>query len=226
MLRRTLFLLVCLLVLLPAAACRATVSGNNNAPPAQSAATPLPAVIATVYDRIEQVDFKNFTYRYATLGEESAYCLEGRGSVTTAGGKFADAAPDGPVKYHLDVLDVAYGDVTGDGAAEAVVRVGCQFENQSGRPSTEAYLFALKEQKPEMIGIIPWGRGFGDAAMNGAIARLSIAKGNLLVERYETSPQSSQNIFIRSETMRWANDKLNIIATKKRQAVKGKDGDW
>lgn len=121
---------------------------------------------------IRRVDFRNFSYP-ALCAEE----LGLSGGIPVRRGEYAKEDRDGSL--HFGIFSVSYGDLTGDGRAEAVVAASC---NTGGTGQfSEGMVFSMRENRPVLIGRVTGG----DRAYGG-IAGLSIEKGRLVVERYAT----------------------------------------
>jgi hypothetical protein len=113
------------------------------------------AAVAHGQTGIRSVDFKNFTYPAYCIGEKPE-------NITVKDGEFyREKQEDGYVdRFSFNVFDIAYGDVTGDGAEEAIVLSVC---NTGGTGNfSEGYVYSMKAGKPVVIARIPGGdRAYG-----------------------------------------------------------------
>lgn len=128
---------------------------------------------AAAQAQIRNVDFKNFTYSVLSLDGDS------REQVTVRDGSFSRMEEDD--KYYFGVTEVSYGDLTGDGAEEAVVSV---IVNTGGTGNfTSGIIFTMKRGKPvvltEFVG--------GDRAYGGLVSA-TVENGILIVERNAPGP--------------------------------------
>ncbi len=122
---------------------------------------------------IRQVDFKNFTY--------SPACLEKNEKLRARDGEYTRGTPGDPSSdlVYFKVVEVAYGDLTTDGAEEAVVVTLC---NTGGTGQfTDGIIFTLRGGRAvEIVSL-----GVGDRAYGG-IDSVAIENGLLKVSRYGT----------------------------------------
>lgn len=131
------------------------------------------APLAQAQSDIRQIDFKNFTY--------SPACLEKNEKLRAKNGEYLRGTPGDPSSdlVYFKVVDVAYGDLTGDGAEEAVVSTLC---NTGGTGQfTDGIIFTMRSGKVVEIGAL----GAGDRAYGG-IDSVKIENGLLKVGRYGT----------------------------------------
>ena len=104
---------------------------------------------------ITAFDFKNFTY--------PAYCVgDTPQKITVKDGEFLkETQEEGYVdRFSFSIMDVAFGDLTGDGKPEAVILSIC---NTGGTGNfSEGFVFTLQAGKPKLITHIPGGdRAYG-----------------------------------------------------------------
>lgn len=128
------------------------------------------AAAANAQSNIHSVDFKNFTYPAYCIGEKPE-------SITVKNGEFSrDKQEDGHVdRLSLNIFDIAYGDLTGDGADEAVILSSC---NTGGTGNfSEGYVYLMKAGKPALIARIPGG----DRAYGG-LRSTRVENGQLVVD--------------------------------------------
>ena len=122
---------------------------------------------------ITTIDFKNFTY--------PAYCVgDAPQKITVMDGEFLkETQEDGYVdRFSFSVMDVAFGDLTGDGKPEAVILSIC---NTGGTGNfSEGFVYTLQTGKPRLVARIPGGdRAYG--GLRGAW----IENGQLIVDSNE-----------------------------------------
>lgn len=122
---------------------------------------------------IRKIDFLNFTYSPACIGgDEKIRARNGEYSVGSADDPSAD-------RIYFKIMDVVYGDLTGDGQEEAVVTTLC---NTGGTGQfTDGIIFTLRGGRPVSLGTL----GMGDRA-DGGIDSVAIERGQLRVSRYGT----------------------------------------
>lgn len=113
---------------------------------------------------IRAVDFRNFNYEQ---GEDP--------SITVVNGVFDRTSADNPV--HFRVLDVAYGDFSGDGRDDAIVTT---VWNGGGTGQfTEPRLFVLANGSIDEVGTL----GVGDRA-DGGVHDAFVRNGKIVVDNY------------------------------------------
>jgi hypothetical protein len=121
---------------------------------------------------LRKVDFKNFTYSPA-CGEEK--------KLTVKDGEYMRGTPGDPSSdlIYFTIVEVIYGDLTGDGAEEAIVLTLC---NTGGTGQfTDGIIFTMLGGKPVEVGRL----GVGDRAYGG-IDGVAIENGILKISRYAT----------------------------------------
>lgn len=123
---------------------------------------PVPTPVRT----IAEVDFENRRY--------VADCL-GAAEVTVKRGEFEQTTADGVIYFSIGA--VVYGDVTGDGADEALVLTLCSGGGTG--EFTGGSLYTVKDGRAAVIARLPEG----DRAAGG-ISDAWIAGGALVVERF------------------------------------------
>lgn len=128
---------------------------------------------ASAQTDVTKVDFLDFKYPAFCAGDEPR-------DVTVKDGEFFSEKPeDGYVdRFYFKLIDVAYGDLTGDGKPEAVILSIC---NTGGTGNfSEGFVFALQAGKPKLITHIPGGdRAYG--GLRGAC----IENGHLIIDSNE-----------------------------------------
>ena len=126
---------------------------------------------------IRGIDFKNFTY--------PAHCIsETPSKITVKDGEFSEEKQeDGYVdRFHFSVMDIAYGDVTGDRQDEAMILAIC---NTGGTGNfSEGFVYSMKAGKPRLVARIPGG----DRAYGG-LRSTRVENGLLVVESNDVGPE-------------------------------------
>ena len=151
---------------------------------------------------IRGVDFANFTYDLS-----GSDCQMFGRRVKVRNGEFGNFGGDGG--FGIDT-NVVYGDLTGDGQDEAVVRTACGLMH----PVEQAYIYTMLNGKPVLLTRLQSGeRGNGGILMGhlceGCRDGLRIENGSLVVERmwgYACCPE-----YIETKTYRWNGRKLTQI---------------
>jgi hypothetical protein len=143
---------------------------------------------------IHAFDFRNFTYLPSCA--DFAAANEPQVALKTVDGKFEGAAGSDLKGFLFEVRDVAYGDLTGDGKDEAVVRTLC---NTGGSGSfDEEMVFTMKDGQPILLGRVPGG----DRAV-GAVRCARVEGGALKAERVGNDTGAAVGIeFVDTETWR------------------------
>ena len=137
---------------------------------------PVPEAQPTPDSPIRSIDFSNFTYPLAGDYAPS----RGTQTFTLKDGKFEESdiragRPDGGIGMYMG--GVVYGDVTGDGAEEALVRLGVG-TGGSAIPHC-VYVYTLKNGRPKLL----WAFTTGDRA-DGGLRRMYAEGGLLVLELY------------------------------------------
>ncbi|MGD9627748.1 MAG: hypothetical protein AB7V18_00690 [Pyrinomonadaceae bacterium] len=113
------------------------------------------ALAAHAQGDIRKVDFKNFTYAAFCVGDTAE-------NVTVKDGEFSrETQEDGYVdRFYFRVFDIAYGDLTGDAAPEAVILTVC---NTGGTGNfSEGFIYTLQGGKPKLLAHLEGGdRAYG-----------------------------------------------------------------
>lgn len=123
---------------------------------------------AVAADAIRSIDFGDFTYAPDTCGDDTE-----RDPFVVRGGSASSASG---ANLSVDVTNIAYGDLTGDGVDDAVVLVSC---NAGGNVAWVIPLVYTVDAdgKPERLGILA-GDGRGDRQVTGA----SISDGQIVTD--------------------------------------------
>jgi hypothetical protein len=152
---------------------------GGNTPLSNSATARLPAVaLVTVQNSaIRSIDFRNFTFDwYPTWADATP---SGRRIILKAGEMDLGHRPGKePFQFYLPENYVEYGDLTGDGVEEAVVRIGI-ITSGTARPDL-VFVYTLAGGKPKRL----WVSETGNRADRG-LHRVYIEEGYLLLEQYK-----------------------------------------
>jgi hypothetical protein len=143
---------------------------------------------------VHAIDFRNFTYADTACADEGA-------SITVKDGVY-DRDDEDDVA-HFEVRDVVYGDLTNDGADEAVVLTLC---NTGGTGQfTDGIVFTARAGKPVVLGTL----GVGDRA-DGGVYRAEIRNGTLFVDRFGQDGSSGACCpqYVETSAVRWNGKKL------------------
>ncbi|HEV2663461.1 MAG TPA: hypothetical protein VG324_01035 [Blastocatellia bacterium] len=132
----------------------------------------------TSYSSIRKIDFGNFTY-------PARPSVGGRGAFTLRNGEMPpERDADGHViGMWLELLKVVYGDITGDGAEEAIV-IHDWITGGSATPHV-VYVYTLEKGRPKFL----WGTTTGDRA-DGGLKSAYAEGGYLVLETY--SPEGKR----------------------------------
>ncbi len=125
------------------------------------------AAFAQEVDSIRSIDFSNYTYPgsrglFPTPEYETT-------RFTLKGGKSGDG------REGMTFRRAVYGDVTGDGVAEAVIILGVNTEGSAA--VSHVYIYTLKDRRPEFL----WGFESGDRAWGG-LRKVYPQDGGLVIE--------------------------------------------
>jgi hypothetical protein len=138
---------------------------------------------------IHDIDFKNFTYADAPCAGEGE-------PITVKNGVYERDQEDD--KVYFEIRGVVFGDLTGDGVDEAVVRTLC---NTGGTGQfTDALVYTLRGGKPTVIGEL----GIGDRA-DGGLYDVRIRDGVLYADRFGHGEGSGACCpeYIETSAFRW-----------------------
>ena len=135
------------------------------------------SVRATGYGSIHEIDFRNFTY-------PARPSIGGRGTFTLRNGELLPErdANGFVIGMWLRLLKVVYGDITGEGAEEAIV-IHNWITGGSAAPHV-VYIYTLDKRQPKFL----WGTTTGDRA-DGGLKSAYVEGGNLVLETY--SPEGN-----------------------------------
>jgi hypothetical protein len=146
---------------------------------------------------IEELDFLNFTYP----------AFAGLTSVPARNGEHC-SAPDRDVC--VTVGGPVYGDLTGDGLAEAALSLHAVFRHGNGS-SSEGLVYGLVDGKPRLLG-----RFAGGDRGNGGIINYEIRKQRLVVVRMQASCASCSDA-TEEDIFRWDGQRLVLVASSIRR---------
>jgi hypothetical protein len=167
----------------------------------------LQAIVLAQSNDIRKVDFLNFTYQPA--------CIEESEKIKATNGEYSRGNVDDPSadRVYFKIMDVVYGDLTGDGQEEAIVTTLC---NTGGTGQfTDGIIFTMRGGKPAAIGSL----GMGDRAYGG-IDGVVIEKGMLKVSRYTTeSGGACCPEFVETQAYRLSGNKLVEVGKPTRRKV-------
>jgi len=137
-------------------------------------------VLATIASaQIEKVDFRNFTYQPYCAGEEPRRVTVKNGELSEE--KQVDGYTD---RFFFKVFNSTFGDLNGDGKAEAVILTVC---NTGGTGNfTEGFIYTMKAGKRAMVTRIEGG----DRAYGG-LRSAKVEKGLLIVDRNDTGEEGA-----------------------------------
>ncbi|HKH47187.1 MAG TPA: hypothetical protein VKM72_21230 [Thermoanaerobaculia bacterium] len=154
---------------------------------------------------VHSVDFRNFVYHPSCADFESSD--EAKVPVRVSGGRF-EASPGTDLEgTYFEVREIVYGDLTGDGSDEAIVRTLCS-TGGTGR-FDEGFVYGMKDGKPVLLGRIPGG----DRA-SGGVRCVRVEDGALMVERTGNETGAAMGIdFIDTETWKLQGGKLAETGT-------------
>jgi hypothetical protein len=141
---------------------------------------------------VVEVDFANFTYP----------AFGGLPSVPIKNGDYC--SPDRDVC--VTVREPAYGDLTGDGLAEAAVTLYAVFRSGNGSHSA-GFVYTLVNGQPRLIG-----RFAGGDRGNGGIVGTHIRKRRLVVARTQGSCTSCVDA-TEEDVFRWDGRRLVLVSS-------------
>jgi hypothetical protein len=162
------------------------------------------------YRSVRDTDFANFSFPWLSMSQGTFHL--------TAGSLSPTRRSDGVIEeVGLDLFDVLYGDVTGDGLEEAIV-VLTMTTGGSAVPHW-VYVYSPARAQPSLI----WAFETGDRADEG-LRKVSADKGDLLLELHD--PEDSRGdccpvLFTRAR-YRWAGARFCLRG--ERQTIGGEDG--
>lgn len=160
---------------------------------------------------IRSIDFQNFTYR--------AKCPYEITSIRVRGGVFERKQEMDEV--YFKVMQVVYGDLTGDGRDEAIVTSFCSTQG-TGR-LTEGYVYTMRRGQPVQIASLAQG----DRAFGG-IVDVRFERGQLLVERYAPEEPGSGACcpkYIDTQAYRLSGRRLVKVGRAQRRAAPQEQGE-
>ena len=173
-----------------------------------------PAVPQAVPD-LHRTDFLNFIYQPSCADFEAA---EANVPVRVEAGRFYGKEGTPTEGTFFEVREVLYGDLTGDGKDEAVVRTLC---NLGGTGQfDEGLVYGMRDGKPVLLGRI---RG-GDRAAGG-VRCIRFEDGALKVERLGNDTGAAAGVdWIETETWRLRNGSLAEAGNAVRRRLETREG--
>lgn len=148
-------------------------------------------VAAAAAGDIHSVDFRHFVYYPSCADFESE---EAKVPIQVSGGRFEGGAGTDREGMFFAAQEILYGDLTGDGSDEAVVRTVCG-TGGTGK-FDEGFVYGMKDGKPVLFGRIPGG----DRA-TGGVRCMRFERGALKVERIGNDTGAARGIdFVDIET--------------------------
>ncbi len=153
---------------------------------------------------IHRVDFKNFAYRPSCTDLGDGDKIE---TLPVKNGQFTrQKKMDGYVDtLAFSVVEVTYGDLTGDHQDEAVVRTTC---NTGGTGEfTEGFIYTMKGGAPVLLARVEGG----DRAEGGLLS-LTVENGVLVVDANDGGRGACCAEFAKKTRMRLSGDKLVEVA--------------
>jgi hypothetical protein len=155
---------------------------------------------ARAAEDIHAVDFRNSVYQPSCADFESQE--EAKVPVRVTGGRFEAPVGSDLEGTYFEVDQVLYGDLTGDGRDEAIVRSLCS-TGGTGR-FDEGFVYGMKDGKPVLLGRIPGG----DRA-SGSVRCVRVEDGTLQVERLGNESGAALGVdFIDTETWKLQGGRL------------------
>ena len=125
---------------------------------------------------VRAVDFSNFKYP-GSRGHFPTVEYETEGFTLRRG-----RSEETPKQYGMRLMEVSYGDVTGDGVEEAIIVLGVETEGSAG--VSHVYIYTPESGRPKFL----WGFESGDRAWGG-LKRVYAEGGGLVVELYGRGTQ-------------------------------------
>jgi hypothetical protein len=129
---------------------------------------------ACAQNDIRAIDFNNFTYEPECTGEEGK-----QEKITVKNSEFSSEKKmeDYIDRFYFKVFHIAYGELTGDKAEEAIVLTTC---NTGGTGYfTEGFVFSMKGEAPVLLTRIPGGDradgGLRDAKIDGGLLSIEFS---------------------------------------------------
>lgn len=132
---------------------------------------------------IRTVDFRNFDYSSSCCGEGNGDHTDRR-PIHVSQGKWMTGTPNQD-EMRFGIVNVAYGDVTGDGRDEAIVHTSCS--GMANFDVQELYIFAMNAGGPTLLARLTpddWGKGQEGNGSDYAISKIRLGGGYLDVSFY------------------------------------------
>lgn len=125
---------------------------------------------------IRAIDFRDFTYRWYPRWK---YMLSRRKEFTLREGRTEVEVPNGSNEPQaFELVNISYGDITGDGAEEAVVTIKMRLLGNA-KPYA-LFVYTLADGAPKLL----WVHETGDRADEGLRSIYVSSDGRLVIEQY------------------------------------------
>lgn len=184
--------------------------------PKPAAPPPSNAAPAAAERTVRDVDWANRTY---DLGDEGSYAVAAghhEFAYDEDGNPVPLGSPEAATMGWFTILETAFGDVTGDGVEEALIRTELS-TGGTGR-FTALEVFAIRDGEPVVIGEIPGGdRG------DGGLAGVEVRGGLVVVERYLSLPQDGACCPSKLQTESWAWDGARFVEDEQARLIRDND---
>lgn len=117
--------------------------------------------------KIQGIDFRNFSYPFDQASEHEAFRKLGEVVKVHDGVAYAEKFGKNVSFFYFKVVEVLYGDVTGDGGDEAAVVV-IYGSNSGTFYVTDTYLFTLRDGEPVLLSMLTEERVGRDYKLHSA----------------------------------------------------------
>lgn len=157
---------------------------------------------------IRTIDFRNFSYPNTCVGD-----------ATVVNGKFIAPIHGNSHNAHLSVRDVVYGDLTGDGAEEAVILHFCSAGGS--QIWSTGVIYTMRDGKPVELPVQNFPGG--DRAY-GSIVRAEIRNGVLVLTQNDGSdnpPLCCPNFTV-TQAYRLVGDRLVQVGAPLRKPIRAR----
>jgi hypothetical protein len=111
--------------------------------------------------RIEEVDFRNFSYPFEAPAGREPFGRLGRVVRVRHGIAYADKVGQNVGYLYFKIAEVLYGDLTGDGRDEAAV-VAIYGSASGDFFITDTYVYTMRGRRPALLGVLRQGQVAGD----------------------------------------------------------------
>jgi hypothetical protein len=117
------------------------------------ALTIMPVLAHARPSRIEDVDFRNFSYPFKPAVGRYTFGKLGKVVRVRHGIAYADKVGQNVSYFYFKVAEVFYGDLTGDGRNEAAV-VTIYGSNSGDFFITDTYVYTMRQRRPVLLGVL------------------------------------------------------------------------